>query len=321
MLHARRPRTLATHALSIFGDHSGRHGVPPDRLRACWPRPRSRSARHGRASWPTLHAREPRALPALLRWLPHVARGRARSQTADRTTRPPRALVRREHHRGAPRARPDPGPARASGARHRTPTRSSRPARRATLLRRLPDHRPGARDGSSFERVTGRRYKLVEYHGHPQAERVVVIMGSGADTARETVDWLSGRARRAGRRRDRCGCIAPSPWRRWLRAKPRFSVRRIAVLDRTKEPGAVGEPLYLRTSSLTLLAKPSQCRARLVRSRCSVVDRRAGTASRPRSSRRPWWRRLRRARTASEPRMHFTVGIVDDVTNLSLDGR
>ncbi|MGB7819726.1 MAG: pyruvate:ferredoxin (flavodoxin) oxidoreductase [Ornithinibacter sp.] len=91
-------------------------------------------------------------------------------------------------------------------------------------------------------RHTGRSYGIVEYAGHPEAERVVVLMGSGAQTARETVDHLV----RAG---ERVGVIQvrlyrPFPAAQLVAALPE-SVRAVAVLDRTKEPGSEGEPLYL----------------------------------------------------------------------------
>ena len=87
----------------------------------------------------------------------------------------------------------------------------------------------------------GRRYKLVDYYGHPEAESVILAMGSGTNTVRQAVRWLNDQG-------GRYGCVAlrlfrPFPAEALLAALP-CSTRRLAVLDRTKEPGANGEPLY-----------------------------------------------------------------------------
>ena len=89
---------------------------------------------------------------------------------------------------------------------------------------------------------TGRHYGLVDYSGHPEAERVIVVMGSGGETARETVAYLQARGERVGVVQLRL--YRPFPARELVAALP-ASVRRIAVLDRTKEPGSFGEPLFL----------------------------------------------------------------------------
>jgi pyruvate-ferredoxin/flavodoxin oxidoreductase len=93
------------------------------------------------------------------------------------------------------------------------------------------------------ERV-GRRYRLVEYHGHPEAERVVVTMGSSAETVRETVSYLQARSERVGVAQVRL--YRPFPAHALAAALPP-TVRQVAVLDRTKEPGSHGEPLFLDT--------------------------------------------------------------------------
>src|SRR5690606_9838813 len=92
-----------------------------------------------------------------------------------------------------------------------------------------------------FAGLTGRQYCLAEYRGHPQAERVLVLMGSGAETAQETVEYLAGQGDKVGLLKLRL--FRPFPAHALLRALP-ASVRGVAVLDRTKEPGADGEPLY-----------------------------------------------------------------------------
>ena len=89
---------------------------------------------------------------------------------------------------------------------------------------------------------TGRRYQTVDYTGHPEAERVIVVMGSAAQTTGETVAHLCARGERVGVLQVRL--FRPFPARALLDALP-ASVRRVAVLDRTKEPGSNGEPLFL----------------------------------------------------------------------------
>src|SRR5262249_7885685 len=88
----------------------------------------------------------------------------------------------------------------------------------------------------------GRRYRLYEYHGAPDAERVIVLMGSGCEAAHETVDYLLGRGEKVGIVKVRL--YRPFDVQRFLEALP-ATTRAVAVLDRTKEPGSVGEPLYL----------------------------------------------------------------------------
>ena len=89
---------------------------------------------------------------------------------------------------------------------------------------------------------TGREYGLVDYSGHPEAERVVVVMGSGGETVRETVAFLQAQGERVGVAQLRL--YRPFPARALAEALP-ASVQRVAVLDRTKEPGSFGEPLFL----------------------------------------------------------------------------
>jgi len=101
---------------------------------------------------------------------------------------------------------------------------------------------------------TGRHYRLIEYSGAPDAERVVVVMGSGAETAEHTVEDLVRRGEKVGVVKVRL--YRPFPVADFLAAVP-ASVRHIAVLDRTKEPGGPGEPLYLDV--LAALAQGDRC--------------------------------------------------------------
>src|SRR5262249_32985210 len=93
-----------------------------------------------------------------------------------------------------------------------------------------------------FARLTGRRYRLFDYYGSPDAERVLVLMGSGVETVKETVDYLTARGGKVGVVSVRL--YRPFAVADFLAALP-ATTRSVAVLDRTKEPGAIGEPLYL----------------------------------------------------------------------------
>jgi pyruvate-ferredoxin/flavodoxin oxidoreductase len=162
-----------------------------------------------------------------------------------------------------------------------------------------------------FERLaarTGRRYGLVDYSGHPEAERVVVLVGSGAQTAEETARFLSGRGEKVGVVTVRL--IRPFPAGRFLEALPP-TVRSIAVLDRTKEPGAPGEPLYLDVVT-TLAEARSEGLAREPR----VVGGRYGLSSKEFTP--AMVKAVFDELATQHPRNHFTVGISDDVTRTSL---
>ncbi|MHC1699168.1 MAG: pyruvate:ferredoxin (flavodoxin) oxidoreductase [Geobacteraceae bacterium] len=93
-----------------------------------------------------------------------------------------------------------------------------------------------------FARITGRSYKLVEYTGAADAERIIVVMGSGADTVQETVNALVKKGEKVGV--IKIHLYRPFPLEAFVKALP-VTVKSIAVLDRTKEPGSLGEPLYL----------------------------------------------------------------------------
>ena len=158
---------------------------------------------------------------------------------------------------------------------------------------------------------TGRRYGLVDYHGAPDAERVIVVMGSASGAIEETVDALVDAGERVGMIRVRL--FRPFPSAQLMAALPR-SVRSIAVLDRTKEPGAVGEPLYLDV--LTALTEAMDGDAPPFEEAPRVVGGRYGLASKELtpSMVKPVFDALDTPR----PKRHFTVGIDDDVTHLSL---
>ncbi len=156
---------------------------------------------------------------------------------------------------------------------------------------------------------TGRRYRTVEYTGDPQAERVIVVMGSAAQTVDQTVTHLRARGERVGVAQVRL--YRPFPARELLDALP-ASVRRVAVLDRTKEPGSSGEPLFLDV--VTALAEATTSGERAVLP--LVTGGRYGLSSKELT---PGMVAGVFAELAREqPRRRFTIGITDDVSGLSL---
>jgi pyruvate-ferredoxin/flavodoxin oxidoreductase len=163
-----------------------------------------------------------------------------------------------------------------------------------------------------FAAVAGRQYRLYEYYGPPDAERVLVLMGSGAETAQETVDWLSAQGEKVGLVKVRL--FRPFVVESFVEAFP-ASVQAVAVLDRTKEPGAAGEPLYqdVVTAFAESLAADSAPFARMPK----TIGGRYGLSSKEftPAMAKAVFDELKKER----PKNHFTVGIVDDVTHTSLD--
>ncbi len=156
---------------------------------------------------------------------------------------------------------------------------------------------------------TSRRYHLVDYSGHPEADRVVVVMGSAAETVIETVAHLCRRGERIGAVQVRL--FRPFPAEALLDALP-ASVRRIAVLDRTKEPGSSGEPLFLDVVSALAESHTSGERAILP----VVIGGRYGLGSKEFT---PGMVAGVFAELARErPRRRFTIGITDDLSGTSL---
>ncbi|XGB41560.1 MAG: pyruvate:ferredoxin (flavodoxin) oxidoreductase [Nodosilinea sp. LVE1205-7] len=156
-----------------------------------------------------------------------------------------------------------------------------------------------------FARLTGRQYQIYEYHGAADADRVIVLMGSGAETVHETVDFLNGQGARLGVLKVRL--YRPLDSQALVAALPP-TVRAIAVLDRTKEPGSAGEPLYLDVvQALYEFPLPQSPR---------VVGGRYGLSSKEFT---PAMVQGVFDNLALEiPQNHFTVGIVDDVSHTSL---
>ena len=162
----------------------------------------------------------------------------------------------------------------------------------------------------ALARLSGRKYGLVDYVGDPQAERVLVMMGSGAETAAETVEHLVARGEKVGLLKVRL--YRPFPTAQLAAALP-ATVRSVAVLDRTKEPGAVGEPLYLDV--VTALRELRDAGTTTLDPR--VIGGRYGLSSKEFTP--AMVKAVLDELESKTPRNHFTVGIVDDVTHRSLE--
>ena len=154
-----------------------------------------------------------------------------------------------------------------------------------------------------FGALTGRAHQLFEYHGSPDADRVIVIMGSGAETVAATVDALGPAAK--------VGVLTVKLYRPFsveaFAAALPPTVRSIAVLDRTKEPGAIGEPLY--QDVVTALRESDRDGIRVIGGRYGLGSKEFTPAM---------VRAVFDEIALAAPKRHFTVGIVDDVTGLSL---
>jgi pyruvate-ferredoxin/flavodoxin oxidoreductase len=157
----------------------------------------------------------------------------------------------------------------------------------------------------------GRSYHLVDYVGAPDALQVIVLMGSGAGAVEEAVEALIARGERVGLLKVRL--FRPFPADALIAALPP-SVQAIGVLDRTKEPGAVGEPLY--QDVLTALIEQVQAGTAAFEQAPRVVGGRYGLASKEFTP--AMAKAVFDELAAERPRNHFTVGINDDVTHLSL---
>ncbi len=162
-----------------------------------------------------------------------------------------------------------------------------------------------------FAALTGRAYRLFDYHGAPDAERVLILMGSGAEAAHETVDYLLQRGEKIGVLKVRL--YRPFDARRLVEALPR-TTRAIAVLDRTKEPGSTGEPLYVDCVSALHEALQSGWGA-MTRSP-EITGGRYGLSSKEFTP--AMVRGVFDSLKTERPKNHFTIGIHDDVSQTSL---
>ncbi len=163
-----------------------------------------------------------------------------------------------------------------------------------------------------FAALTGRQYKLFDYVGAPDAEQVLVLMGSGAEVAQEAVDHLNRRGAKFGVLKVRL--YRPFSIEHFMHALPP-TVEAIAVLDRSKEPGAVGEPLYMDV--VTALSESESQSRHLVQPMPKVIGGRYGLSSKEFTP--AMVKGVFDELAKEKSKNHFTVGIVDDVTHTSID--
>ncbi len=163
-----------------------------------------------------------------------------------------------------------------------------------------------------FGELTGRYYDLFQYEGDPQADRVIIAMGSGAETAEETAHALNARGERVGV--VKVHLYRPFSVADFIHAIPE-TVRSIAVLDRTKEPGAVGEPLYLDV--VTALVEARAAGFSNFEVDPVVIGGRYGLSSKEFTP--AMCKAVFDELKKEHPENHFTVGINDDVTRRSLE--
>ena len=156
-----------------------------------------------------------------------------------------------------------------------------------------------------FEALTGRSYKLFEYHGHPAAERIIIIMGSGAGTVGETVKYLNDKGEKTGYLT--VHLFRPFSIDHFIKAIP-TTVKQIAVLDRCKETGAIGEPLYMDIIN----ALHSGWEGVMPK----VIGGRYGLASKEFNP--GMVKAIFEELTTAKPKNGFTIGIEDDITHTSL---
>jgi len=156
-----------------------------------------------------------------------------------------------------------------------------------------------------FAGLTGRSYQLYEYSGAPDAERIIIMMGSGAETAGETAAYLADKGEKVGLVKVRL--YRPFSIEHLLEAIP-TSVKKIAILDRTKEPGAAGEPLYIDVVNALFEGE---------RKAIKVIGGRYGLSSKEFTP--AMVKAIYDELNKAEPKNHFTIGITDDVSHTSLE--
>ncbi|HEX7549120.1 MAG TPA: pyruvate:ferredoxin (flavodoxin) oxidoreductase, partial [Candidatus Methylomirabilis sp.] len=162
-----------------------------------------------------------------------------------------------------------------------------------------------------FAKLVGRQYHLFDYVGAPDAERVVILMGSGAEAAQEAVEYLAARGEKVGVLKVRL--FRPFSVEHFVKALPK-TVKTLAVLDRTKEPGGAGEPLY--QDVITALSEAAAAGNSPFATTPRVIGGRYGLSSKEFTP--AMVKGVLDEAGKAKPKNHFTVGIVDDVTHTSL---
>lgn len=296
-------RTVATHALSIFGDHSDVMAVRQTGCALLC----SNSVQQAQdfatiAQIATLRSRIP---------FIHFFDGFRTSHEMNKITAVSRAELKELIPADAVRAHRD----RALSPEHPVVRGTSAnpdtyfQAREATNPWYDATYQHVTQAMAEFAQVTGRHYQPFTYYGHPQAERLIILMGSSAGPAEEVADKLIAQGETVGVLE--VHLYRPFSAVDFLAAIPE-TVRNIAVLDRTKEPGAQAEPLYLDV--MTAFAEAFQNGERAVLPR--VTGGRYGLSSKEFDP--DCVMAIFRELTLTSPKRRFTVGIMDDVTGLSL---
>jgi pyruvate-ferredoxin/flavodoxin oxidoreductase len=163
----------------------------------------------------------------------------------------------------------------------------------------------------AFAKITGRQYRLFDYIGAPDATKVIIIMGSGSDTVHETVEYLNNKGSKVGVLK--VHLFRPLDGNALVKSLPK-SVKQIAVLDRTKEPGSIGEPLY--EDVRTAIGEAMQNHETSSTSYPTIIGGRYGLGSFEFTP--AMVKAVIDELDRPAPKNHFVVGINDDVTNTSL---
>ncbi len=293
-------RTLATHALSIFGDHSDVMSI----RQAGWAMLASNSVQEVQDLALVAHAATLRTRVPFVHFFDGFRTSHEVNKIEQVSADDIRAMIDLEMVRAHRERAMDP----------------DRPVLRGTAQN--PDVFFQAREAANpfydavpgivqatmdqLAGLVGRQYHLFDYVGSPEAERVIVMMGSGVGAAEEAVEALVRQGQRVGLIKVRL--FRPFSGADLLKAIPQ-SVRSIAVLDRTKEPGAVGDPLY--QDVVTALVENTNGKPIP-----KVVGGRYGLSSKEFTP--AMAARVLEELEADQPKRHFTVGIIDDVTHTSL---
>ena len=158
-----------------------------------------------------------------------------------------------------------------------------------------------------FAELTGRQYRLFEYYGAPDAERIIILMSSGCETVQETVDYLNQQNEKVGVVKVRL--YRPFDTKKFIEALPE-TVKAIAILDRTKEPGSAGEPLYLDVINAFVETYNGTTLPKIVGGRYGLSSKEFTPAM---------IQGVFDNLAQDKPKNHFTIGINDDLTHTSLE--
>ena len=298
-------RTVATHALSIFGDHSDVMACRQTGMAML----ASGSPQEAQDMACIAHAATLRARVPFIHFFDGFRTSHQIDKLIELTDDELRAMMDPEliaHHRA--RALTPDNPV-VRGSSQNPDTFFQMQEARNPYYDACPEIVQSEMD--RFAKLTGRRYKLFDYYGDAEAEKVIVTIGSSGETVHETVDYLNQRGAKLGVLK--VHLYRPFSLEHFVRALPQ-TVKSIAVLDRTKEHGALGEPLYL-----DVVAALSQARATEAKNKVPdpvVIGGRYGLSSKEFTPR--MIKAVFDELDKQSPKPHFTLGIIDDVTRLSL---